>query len=101
MSVIEAIARQTQRSTTEPAPWISEDWLSVVIGLFIFVLALAVLANVDLIGWVVTTSVWSNFGQALGTASKLYAPLGGAGALLATYLALLAVLSAPRRSMRT
>jgi len=47
-----------------------------------------------LIGWVVTTSVWSNFGQALGTASKTYAPLGGAGALLATYVALLAVLSA-------
>src|SRR5262245_9318636 len=36
----------------------------------------------------------SNFGQALGTASKTYAPLGGAGALLATYVALLAVLSA-------
>ena len=70
------------------------DWLSVIIGLVIFVLALAVLANVDLIGWVVTTSVWSNFGQALGTASKTYAPLGGAGALLATYVALLAVLSA-------
>ena len=52
------------------------------------------LANVDLIGWVVTTSVWSNFSQALGTASKTYAPLGGAGALLATYVALLAMLSA-------
>ena len=70
------------------------DWLSVVIGLVIFVLALAVLANVDLIGWVVTTSVWSNLGQALGTASKTYAGLGGVGALLATYAALLAVLSA-------
>src|SRR5262247_792023 len=57
-----------------------------------FVLALAVLANVDLIGWVVTTSMWSNFGQALGTASKTYAPLGGAGALLATCVALLVVL---------
>src|SRR5712691_3390561 len=80
-------------TATESAPWISEDWLSVVIGLAIFVLALAVLANVDLIGWVVTTSVWSNLGQALGTASKTYAPLGGAGALVATYVALLAVLS--------
>src|SRR5262249_23239497 len=87
-------ANRAARSDTAQVPWISEDWLSVVIGLFIFVLALAVLANVDLIGWVVTTSVWSNFGQALGTASKLYAPLGGAGALLTTYLALLAVLSA-------
>src|SRR5262249_22757166 len=75
-------------------PRISEDRLSVVIGLVIFVLALAVLANVDLIGWVVTTSVWSNLNQALGTASKTYAPLGGVGALFATYAALLAVLSA-------
>ena len=39
---------------------ITEDWLAVVLGLSIFVLALAALVNVDLIGWVVTTSVWSN-----------------------------------------
>src|SRR5262249_37496689 len=39
-------------------PRIGEDWLSVIIGLAIFVLALAGLANVDLIGWAVTTSVW-------------------------------------------
>src|ERR1700757_4742140 len=95
MSAIEtASPRASPWSASETAPRISEDWLSVIIGLVIFVLALAVLANVDLIGWVVTTSVWSNFGQALGTASKTYAPLGGAGALLATYVALLAVLSA-------
>jgi len=69
MSAIETASAQTPWSATETQPWISEDWLSVVIGLVIFVLALAVLANVDLIGWVVTTSVWSNLGQALGTAS--------------------------------
>src|SRR2546427_11038876 len=94
MSAIETASARTPWSATETQPWISEDWLSVVIGLVIFVLALAVLANVDLIGWVVTTSVWSNLGQALGTASKTYAGLGGVGALLATYAALLAVLSA-------
>src|SRR6266403_1585429 len=95
MSAIEtASPRASSWSASETAPRISEDWLSVIIGLVIFVLALAVLANVDLIGWVVTTSVWSNFGQALGTASKTYAPLGGSGALLATYVALLVVLSA-------
>jgi uncharacterized membrane protein YadS len=75
-------------------PRIGEDWLSVIIGLLIFVLSLAGLANVDLIGWVVTTSVWSNFGQALGPASKAYGALGGFGALVATYAALLVVLSA-------
>src|SRR5215468_7858482 len=94
MSAIETASPPASWSASETAPRISEDWLSVIIGLVIFVLALAVLANVDLIGWVVTTSVWSNFSQALGTASKTYAPLGGAGALLATYVALLAVLSA-------
>jgi hypothetical protein len=79
MSAIEtASPRASSWSASKTAPRISEDWLSVIIGLVIFVLALAVLANVDLIGWVVTTSVWSNFGQALGTASKTYAPLGGA-----------------------
>ncbi|MEJ0078374.1 MAG: putative sulfate exporter family transporter [Alphaproteobacteria bacterium] len=71
----------------------SEDWLSVVIGLFIFVLALAAIANVDLIGWVVTTSVWTDASKALGPVSKSYGSLGGVGALIATYLSLLVVLS--------
>src|SRR6516164_7437609 len=65
---------------TQSAPRLSEDWLSVIIGLFIFVLGLAVLANVDLIGWGVTTSVWNNLALALGTTSKAYASLGGFGA---------------------
>jgi uncharacterized membrane protein YadS len=94
MSAIETLPARISWTASETAPSISEDWLSVIIGLFIFVLALAALANVDLIGWVVTTSVWSNLGEALGTASKSYAPLGGAGALVATYAALLGVLSA-------
>jgi uncharacterized membrane protein YadS len=100
MSVIQATREPRYWTETQSAPWISEDWLSVVIGLLIFVLALAVLANVDLIGWVVTTSVWTNVGQALGTASKAYAPLGGAGALIATYVALLVVLSAAALALK-
>ena len=86
-------ANRAARSDTAQVPWISEDWLSVVIGLFIFVLALAVLANVDLIGWVVTTSVWTNLTLALNTSSKAFAALGGVGALVATYVALLVVFS--------
>src|SRR6478672_933714 len=77
----------------ELAPRISEDWLSLIIGLFIFILALAGIANVDLLGWAVTTSVWNDIGKALGTVSKSYASLGGVGALFATYVALLFVLS--------
>ena len=78
----------------ELAPHVSEDWLSLIIGLLIFVLALAGIANVDLLGWAVTTSVWNDIGKALGTVSKSYASLGGIGALFATYVALLVVLSA-------
>jgi uncharacterized membrane protein YadS len=77
----------------EIAPRVSEDWLSVAIGLLVFVLALAGLANVDLIGWAVATSVWTNPANALGTVSKAYASLGGVGAFLVTYVALLVVLS--------
>ena len=82
-----------QRADAVTAP-INEDWLAVVLGLAIFVLALAALVNVDLIGWVVTTSVWSNFSQALKATSKDFSSLGGIGALFATYVALLVVLSA-------
>src|SRR5580704_8112121 len=81
-------------TATQPAPWITEDWLSLWIGLGIFVLALGGLAGVDVLGWVVSTSVWTDPGQTLGTVSKAYASLGGAGALLIAYLALLLVLTA-------
>ena len=90
-----ADARPVKRAdNVEIAPRVNEDWLSVAIGLLIFVLALAGLANVDLLGWAVTTSVWTNPATALGTASKTYAWVGGVGALLVTYVALLVVLSA-------
>ena len=79
---------------------ISEDWLSVWIGLLIFVLSLGLLANADLLGWVVATSVWTELSKALGTASKAYAGLGGLGALIATYIALLAVMTAGAAALK-
>src|SRR5580698_3925107 len=88
-------------STTESTALLNEDWLAVILGLFIFVLGLAALVHVDLIGWVVSTSVWSNFSQALGPASKGYAALGGVGALLATYIALTLVLTAGAAALKT
>jgi len=89
-----ALSETRRHDASERAALINEDWLAVVLGLVIFVLALAALVHVDLIGWVVTTSVWGNLSQALRATSKGYAALGGVGALLATYVALLAVLSA-------
>ena len=68
---------------------IREAWLSLWVGLAIFVLSLGGLVGADLLGWVVTTSVWTDVSKALGTASKTYAGLGGTGALIATFVALL------------
>jgi uncharacterized membrane protein YadS len=94
-------ATPRRADNVEIAPRVSEDWLSLIIGLFIFVLALAGIANVDLLGWVVTTSVWNNIGKALGTVSKSYSSLGGLGALVATYVALLVVLSAAAVALKS
>jgi uncharacterized membrane protein YadS len=72
---------------------ISEDWLSLWIGLAVFVLSLGLLVNADLLGWVVTTSVWNDLSKALAPVSKAYAGLGGIGSLIATYIALLVVMT--------
>jgi uncharacterized membrane protein YadS len=72
---------------------VSEDWLSVWIGLFVFLLALGILAGADILGWVVATSVWTDLSKALAPVSKAYAGIGGIAALIATYLSLLVVLT--------
>ncbi|MDB5988791.1 MAG: putative rane protein of unknown function [Herbaspirillum sp.] len=72
---------------------LSEDWLAVWIGLLVFVLALVGIGTFDLLGWSVSTSIWTNLSVALGTSAKSYAGFGGIAALIATYIALLIVLS--------
>src|SRR5579863_9686122 len=85
---------QAALSTPAPAPArLTEDWLSVILGVGVLALALISLAGPDLLGWAVTTSVWSDPAKALGTVSKAYADFGGLSALVATYLALLLTLS--------
>ncbi len=80
-------------SRAPPSRELTEDWLAVFVGLLIFALALAGLAGQDLLGWAVSTSVWTDFSRALKATSNAYPGLGGFGALFATYAALLAVLS--------
>lgn len=72
---------------------LTEDWLAVAIGLLVFGLALLSAAGIDVLGWAVTTSVYTDLSQALNPIAKNYAWLGGGGALIATYLALVAILS--------
>jgi hypothetical protein len=75
-------------------PKLSEDLVAVGLGLGVFMLGLLSLSGADALGWLVTTSVWTDPSTALAPVSKAYASLGGAGALLVTYVALTAVLSA-------
>ena len=87
-------------ATGQAAQGVSEDWLSVWIGLFIFVLSLGVLVGADVLGWGVTTAVWTDLGKALVPVSKAYAGLGGIGALVLTYLFLLVVMTIGASALR-
>src|SRR6202167_3612337 len=73
---------------------LNEDWLAVVIGLAVYGLALVSVTGTDLLGWAVTTSGYNDVAKALSPFAKAYAWLGGGGSLLATFAALLVVLSA-------
>jgi uncharacterized membrane protein YadS len=73
---------------------LNEDWLAVVIGLLVFAASLFSIAGSDLLGWAVTISVYTDVANALNPIAKAYGWLGGGGALVATYAALLVVLSA-------
>ena len=64
-------------SAAEPRR-IGEDGLAVLVGVGVLILALVSLVGPDLLGWVVTTSVWTDPAKALGAVSKAYADLGGA-----------------------
>lgn len=93
MSSIEQATSSAAPSEAKALPILNEDWLSVAIGLAVFVLALGTLAGADLLGWAVSTAVWTDPGTALGTVSKAYSGLGGFSAFVVTYLVLLAVLT--------
>jgi len=70
-------------------PRISEDWLAVIIGVFVLLLALATLAGGDLLGWAAKSRVWVDLSKSIGTASPNYSGLSGLGSLGLTFLFLL------------
>lgn len=73
---------------------IGEDWLAFWLGMLVFLLALGPLADVNLLGWAVRARVWTDIGKSLGTVSSSYGNIGGFAALVATYVFLLAILTA-------
>jgi uncharacterized membrane protein YadS len=69
----------------------TEDWWSVWIGLFVFVISLFTLGGVDLLGWGVKTNVWIDISKALGVVSKNYVALPGLVSLIMTFLFMLII----------
>jgi uncharacterized membrane protein YadS len=80
--------------------WLNEDWLAVIIGLFIFLLSLGVFVGIDLLGWAVKTNVWTDPSKALAPFSKTFASLTGVGSLIVTYLFLLVVMTLGAASLK-
>ena len=74
-------------------PLMSEDWLAVCCGLLVFVLSFAFFWRADLLGWAVTTAVWTKPLSALGPISKSYAGWPGWAYLIATFSFLAVVLT--------
>jgi uncharacterized membrane protein YadS len=72
---------------------LSEDWLSVIIGLFVFVLSLGIFVGWDLLGWGIKTNVWVDASKALEAFSKPWAGVGGIGALVLTYLFMVIIMT--------
>ena len=56
-------------------PLINEDWLSLWIGLFVFVLSLGLFADADILGWGIKTNIWNEFSLSITTVSKFYESL--------------------------
>lgn len=73
---------------------VTEDKVALLIGSFIFLLAILNMAHVDALGWVVSTNMWTNMGKAFSATTGTYKEsLSGLVSLLLTYVGVTAVLS--------
>lgn len=79
----------------------TEDILAVILGLLIVAMSLCSLAGVNVLGWAVAVKEWADPAKALVPASSAYAGLTGPGALIATFVFLLVVLSAGAKFLRS
>lgn len=71
----------------------TEDWWSVWIGLFVFVVSLFTMAGADLLGWGVKTNTWMNLSKAVGVTSANYEGMSGVVGLILTFLFMLVITS--------
>jgi uncharacterized protein (DUF305 family) len=83
---------------SEARRW-NEDSLAVFVGLFIFALSFGVMFGTDLLGWGVSTRVWTDISRALAPISRNYPGLPGTLSLAFTYFFLLGVLGVAARGL--
>ncbi len=55
----------------------SEDWLALWLGLFIFVLSLGLFGGMDILGWGINTKVWTDPAKAMSPVSKTFQGVKG------------------------
>ena len=61
----------------EKKGWLSEDWLSLWLGLFIFLLSLGAFQGANILGWGATTSVWTEVAKSTKAVSIDYQTVKG------------------------
>ena len=93
----EGLCDTVEACSVEQKPTISEDWLSLWLGLLVVVLSLAVFGNMDLLGWGAKTKVWTDPTAAIAPISKNFSEMPGGLSLLLTYVAMLVVMGGGAR----
>ena len=78
-------------------PGIGEDWLALVMGLVIFLVALLGLTGMEPFGWGIKTNVWLSPGKIMTPLSAKFGMVPGLASLGLTYLALAALLGVGAR----
>ena len=85
--------------TAEKKSFLSEDWLSLWLGLFVFILSLGIFAGIDLLGWGIKTNVWTDISNSTSAITKNYSSLPGIVALLLTYVFMLIIVGAGLKAL--
>jgi uncharacterized membrane protein YadS len=70
---------------------ISEDWLSLWMGLFIFVLGLGLFVGLDILGWGIKTNVWIDITKSINPFSGGLKAMPGITSLFLTYIFMLVI----------
>lgn len=70
-------SEQTCAVAEKKKGWLSEDWLSLWLGLFIFLLSLGAFQGADILGWGAETSVWTEIAKSTKAVSIGYQTIKG------------------------